>query len=256
MNIKARQFRALSKLVYDQCGINLHQGKQQLLAARLAKRLRSTGIRTIDEYLNVLEWDNQELKAFLDAISTNHTYFFREDHHFEYLGAGHLKIWCAACSSGEEPYSIAIYCLEQGFNPAILATDLSTNALGVAKKGIYSMDKARNVPQPMLERYFQKGYGKWKGHVRIKEEVRKMVTSQRLNLLTDPPPAGGFDVIFCRNVFIYFDSIVAEKVVAKLYRVLKWNGYLIIGGAESLSNVKHEYSYSSPSIYRKIKSPS
>jgi chemotaxis protein methyltransferase CheR len=252
MKITTSQFKKFRRLVYDQCGINLHDGKQELLKARLVKRLRATGINSIDEYLKVLESDHQELTAFLDAISTNHTYFFREEQHFECLRGDHLKIWCAASSSGEEPYSIAIYCLEKGFKPTILATDISTTVLRFGKGGIYPVEKAKNVPPPLLERYFQKGYGKWYGCIRVKEEVREMVSFERLNLLTDPPPPGEFDVIFCKNVLIYFDNVVVTKVVSKLYDVLKWNGYLIIGGAESLNSIDHKFKYIRPSIYRKI----
>ncbi|MBW2078281.1 MAG: protein-glutamate O-methyltransferase CheR [Deltaproteobacteria bacterium] len=252
MTVTAKQFKIFSQLVYHECGINLHDGKQQLLQARLAKRLRVTGINSIDEYLRVLESDNQELIDFLDAISTNHTFFFRESQHFECLNNDHLSIWCAASSSGEEPYSVAIHCLEKGFRPTILATDISTNVLRVGERAVYPVERARNAAPPILRRYFQKGHGKWDGYIRVKDEVKRMVTFKRFNLVSDPPPNQDFDVILCRNVMIYFDSTVREKVINKLYSVLKPNGYFIIGGAESLSNVKHPYKYIRPSIYRKI----
>ncbi|MFC1823486.1 CheR family methyltransferase [Thermodesulfobacteriota bacterium] len=252
MEITARQFNRFSKIVYHKCGINLHHGKQQLLAARLSKRMRSTSISSVAEYLKILENDDQELTHFLDAISTNHTFFFREPHHFEFLGDGHMNIWCAAASSGEEPYSLAIDCLEKGFKPAILATDISTVALAAAERGVYPYDKAKNVASHLLKKHFQKGNGKWEGFIRVKDEVKRMVTFRRYNLLTDPMPDLRFDVIFCRNVLIYFDNPVKEKVINKLYRVLKTKGYFIIGGAESLNNLKHHYKYIKPSIYMKI----
>lgn len=253
MKLTAKQFKRFSDLVYHGCGINLHDGKEQLLKARLSKVLRRTGITSIDEYLNVLKKDERELMSFLDAISTNHTFFFRESHHFECLQQDHLNIWSAASSSGEEPYSIAIHCLEKGFRPTILATDISTQSLQIGERGIYPIERAKNMNPLILRKYFQKGFGKWDEHIRVKDEIKRMVTFQRFNLLTDHPPQKEFDVIFCRNVLIYFDNIIKVKVVNKLYSVLKWDGYFIIGGAESLNNVSHNYQYIKPSIYMKIK---
>lgn len=246
-----KQFKKLSELVYHECGINLHAGKEQLLQARLSKRLRKTGIKTVKEYLKVLETDERELINFLDAVSTNHTYFFRESHHFEVLNPTHLQIWCAACSSGEEPYSVAIYCLEKGFRPSILATDISTNVLKIAERGIYALEKAKTLPQHILRKYFQRGQGKWEDNIRVKDDIRRMITFRRFNLVTDPPPSHEFDTIFCRNVLIYFDNSVKEKVINRLYNQLKLNGHFIIGGAESLNSVHHSYKYVKPSIYRK-----
>ena len=251
MNITARQFKQFSDLVYDECGINLHDGKKQLLQARLSKRLRSTGITSVDAYLKAIDDDEKELLNFLDAISTNHTYFFREKHHFEYLMDGHYNIWCAASSSGEEPYSIAIDCLEKGFRPVILATDISNDVLEKGKNAIYPVERVKNVPPSILRKYFQKGQGKFDKYIRVKDEVRKMVTFQRFNLLTDLSPSQEFDVVLCRNVLIYFDNKTKTKVISRLYDVLKWQGLLIIGGAESLNNIIHRYKYISPSIYRK-----
>lgn len=252
MKITEKQFRTFSELVYHECGINLHEGKQQLLQARLSKRLRKTGIKSVKDYLRVLEQDEKELINFLDAVSTNHTFFFRESHHFNCLEESHLNIWCAACSSGEEPYSVAIYCLERGFRPTILATDISTNVLKMGDRAIYPSERAKNVPRSALKKYFQKGQGKWEDFIRVKDEPRRMVTFRRFNLVTDAPPIREFDVIFCRNVLIYFDNQVKERVINRLYDVLKWNGYFIIGGAESLNSIQHAYKYIKPSIYRKL----
>jgi len=252
MNLTEKQFKKFGDLAYQKCGINLREGKQQLLKARLAKRLRGTGIHSVDEYLKILDRDNQELINFLDAISTNHTFFFRESHHFECLENGRSNIWCAACSSGEEPYSVVIDCLEKGFSPTILATDISTNVLRLGEEGIYPVERAKNMTSTILRKYFQKGHGKWDGYIRVKDRTRKMVTFKRFNLISDPPPQRDFDIIFCRNVFMYFDRVTEEKVIEKLYSALKWNGYFIIGGAESLSNIKHPYEYVKPSIYKKV----
>jgi len=251
MEITAKQFMRFRDLVYRECGINLHEGKEQLLSARLAKRLRYTGINSVDKYLKMLENDNQELILFLDAISTNHTFFFREKHHFDYLKNGQSNIWCSASSSGEEPYSVAIDCLEKGFRPTILATDISTNVLMVGEKAIYPIERTKDLAPHIIKKYFQKGRGRWSGYVRLKDEVKKIVTFRRFNLVTDTLPNQEFDVIFCRNVMIYFDNIVKEKLINRLHNVLKKNGYLIVGGAESLSNLRHKYKYISPSIYKK-----
>ncbi len=251
MELSARQFAAFRELVYRECGIHLHEGKQQLLQARLAKRLRITGIARVEDYLRVVAGDAAERVRFIDAISTNHTYFFREDHHFALLDAGHRRIWCAACSSGEEPYSIAIHCLQQGLRPAILATDISTTVLAIGRAGVYPLEKARRIPSATLRKYFQKGRGRWEGYIRLKDEVRRMVTFRRFNLLADAPPPGEFDLIFCRNVMIYFDGPAKEAVVERLSGSLKPQGHFIIGGAESLNNLRHDLHYLQPSIYRK-----
>jgi len=251
MNITEKQFSQFSDIVYQECGINLHDGKQQLLQARVSKRLRATGIKSIGEYLTRVNEDAAELVDFIDAISTNHTYFFREKQHFTYLDKTHQEIWCAASSSGEEPYSIAIHCLEKGFRPSIFATDISTNVLKKGRAGIFPTERAKSLAKPMLKAFFQKGTGKWEGHIRVKDDIRKMVTFQRYNLVTDPVPAKEYDIIFCRNVLIYFDNPTKAKVVNKLYSALKRGGYLIIGGAESLNNIEHGYAYVSPSVYQK-----
>ena len=188
MKITTKQFKRFSELVYHECGINLHDGKVQLLAARLAKRMRRTAIDSVDEYLRLLEGGNRELIDFIDAISTNHTYFFRENHHFEIIENGHFDIWCAASSSGEEPYSIAIHCLEMGFSPSIFATDISTNVLQLGETGVYSIDRTKKVPQHLLRKYFQKGNGKWNGYLRVKEEIRRMLLDIRTYLMDAQSP--------------------------------------------------------------------
>ena len=251
MKISNQQFQEFSQLVYDQCGINLHDGKQQLLSTRLFKRMRKINLHSVGDYLKLLARDGQEMIAFVDAISTNHTFFFRENRHFEVLCNTHETIWCAASSSGEEPFSIAIDCLEKGFKPTILATDISTNVLGLAQKGVYPLERAKDVAPQLLKRYFQKGTGRWSGYLRVKDELKRMVTFRRFNLISDPVPSREFDVIFCRNVLIYFDNAIKTQVVNRLSGALRPNGYFIIGGAESLNNIQHVYKYVMPSIYIK-----
>jgi chemotaxis protein methyltransferase CheR len=251
MEITAKQFKQFSDLIYQECGINLHEGKQQLLKARLAKRLRATGIHSVHTYLTQLKNNSTERVSFIDAISTNHTFFFREKHHFDYLQDSHQKIWCAASSSGEEPYSIAIHCMEQGFKPSIHATDISTDVLHKGQQGIFPMERARTMPQVLLKKYFKKGQGQWHGFIKVRNEIRNMVIFQRYNLVTDAVPANQYDIIFCRNVLIYFDNQTKATVVNKLHQALKTDGFLVIGGAESLNNIEHGYRYVRPSIYAK-----
>ncbi len=251
MNLTSSQFQKFCKLVYHECGINLHDGKKQLLMARLSKRLNKTGIDSVDKYLAALNNDPHELINFLDAISTNHTFFFRESHHFEHLRKEHANIWCAASSSGEEPYSVAIHCLEKGFQPFILATDISTQVIRTGQSGIYSLEKTKSLHPQILKNYFQKGLGKWDNCVRIKAVIKNRVKFQRFNLIVDPVPSHDFDIVFCRNVLIYFDNIVKSQVINKLYGALKPFGLLIIGGAESLNAISHPFKYIQPSIYQK-----
>jgi len=246
-----KQFRQYCDLVYREAGINLTAEKRELLNARLSKRLRKTGIEA-GAYFKLINADPDELWRFLDAISTNHTYFFRESKSFRYMTPAHPDIWCAASSSGEEPFSLATYCLDQGFTPSILATDISMSCLEKGRRAIYSKQALKNIPQHMLKAYFQKGRGKWDDYIKIKERVSRLVQFKRFNLLKDSPDTGRlFDMVFCRNVMIYFDNPTKEFVVDKLCRVLKRGGYFIIGGAESLSGLNHGLKYVEPSVYLK-----
>lgn len=255
MDITAAQFRKFSELVYHRSGIHLTESKQSLLQARLAKRLRALGLTSVNEYFRRLDADEQEMVAFLDAVSTNHTYFFRESQNFQCLRENHLSIWCAASSSGEEPYSLAMHCLEKGFQPSILATDISTRMLAAGERGVYEAAKGKDIPPDLLRKYFQKGVGSWSGYIRVKDRIRRLVSFRRFNLLTDTPPKECFDVIFCRNVLIYFDRTVKEEVINRLYQALKGSGYFIVGGAESLHNLRHPYRYVAPSLYLKPDTP-
>jgi chemotaxis protein methyltransferase CheR len=245
-----RQFKKYCDIVYSECGIHLTEEKRELLNARIAKRLRKLCIPP-DKYLALIQNDPGEMKNFLDAVSTNHTYFFRESKSFKYLDKGLNNIWCAASSSGEEPYSIAVYCMELGVQPSILATDISHSCLEKGRKAIYPMQCTTNIPKPILRRYFQKGQERWVGYIRAKTDIRRLVQFERFNLLKDKPPSINFDIIFCRNVMIYFDNPLKEFVVDKLSGVLKHGGYFIIGGAESLNGLKHSLKYIEPSVYKK-----
>jgi len=248
--LTTRQFKRYCDLVYNESGIKLTEEKWELLNARIGKRTRKLRVQA-DKYLSIIEKDPVEMNNFIDAISTNHTFFFRESKSYKYLDPSCRDIWCAASSSGEEPYSIATYCMESGFEPSILATDISDSCLEKGSKGIYPKKCLSNIPKHMIRRYFQNGQGEWKDHVRIKPNIRRMVNFKKFNLLKDSPSSKIFDILFCRNVMIYFDMPTKEAVIRKLSRVLKQGGYFIIGGAESLSGLNHSLKYIEPSVYRK-----
>ena len=245
-----KQFARYCEIVYQESGINLTEEKRELLNSRISKRVRKLGINA-ERYLSMIRKDHQEMKQFLNVISTNHTFFFREAKSFKYLDNAPGEIWCAASSSGEEPYSLAAYCLERGFRPSILATDISTDCIQAARQAVYPLSRSSGIPNLLLKRYFQKGHGRWDGYFRAKPDVRKMIRFERFNLLKDNPSSNRFDMIFCRNVMIYFDNPTKEHVVGKLCSVLKNNGYFIIGGAESLSGLQHKLKYVEPSVYLK-----
>jgi chemotaxis protein methyltransferase CheR len=265
-------FERISRLVYDHCGINLHDGKKELVKARLSKRLREGDFKSFGDYyryVNTAE-GTDELVTMIDSLSTNVTFFFREESHFVKLRqilpailktpvkngrAGRLRIWSAGCSTGEEPYSLAITvceCLTD--NPAdiaITATDISTRVLQAAAGGTYQRDKIKNVSPGVLKKYFQLGCGRWEGHCRIKKEIRDMVRFLRFNLMETPPSDFLFDIIFCRNVMIYFDKTTQAALVNRFYQCLNNGGYFFVGHSESLTGLDHGFKYVEPSVYRK-----
>ena len=245
-----RLFRQYCDLIYKQCGIKLNASKGELLNARLGKRLRSLNVSS-GQYLKIIKTDTRELERFVNAVSTNHTFFFRESSAFSVIEPDCREIWCAAASSGEEPYSLAAYCHHNGIRATILATDISTSCLDTGRTGVYPINKSNQIPMPILKQCFQKGTRHWDGMMRVKPEIKKRVRFERFNLLSDPVPNRTFDIIFCRNVMIYFDSPTKEKVLNNLCRTLHKGGYFIIGGAESLNGLNHNLTYVSPSVYRK-----
>jgi chemotaxis protein methyltransferase CheR len=263
------ELAAVVRLVYERSGITLHDGKRALIVARLQKRVRQGAFASFGAYLRHVASDRsgEELTLLLDAIATNHTSFFREPQHFTFLndvilppfdgGArGPLLGWSAACSTGEEPYTIAMTILDRlgpvvGATARLHASDLSTKALATAERGIYRADRVDGVPMPTLKKYFEKGLGSETGLVRVGREARAMVEFRQANLLELPPSATLFDFIFCRNVMIYFDTAVRQRVVAALEQRLKPGGHLFISHSEGLTGVKHGLRWVAPAIYRK-----
>lgn len=252
-----KQFSILSKIVYKESGINLKDNKKTLLQARIAKRLRATGINSLSEYIEILENDTLEYMNFIDGVTTNHTFFFRENKQVEFIlnnvgNQSHLKIWSAASSSGEEAYSISIQLLAKSYSFSIVASDISDSMLETAQKGIYPIERTKSVPLPILHRYFQKGKNNYKNYVKVKNEVREHVAFKKFNLVTDSS-SDMYDIIFCRNVMIYFDLKTKQDVVNKLCRNLKTDGYFIIGQSENLLGIKTSLKTIQPSIYLKTK---
>lgn len=245
-----RQFRQYCDIVYNECGICLTNEKRQLLNARLGKRLRMLGVEA-DAYIRIIEKNMDERYRFVDAVSTNHTFFFRESNSFRFIDKTCRHIWCAAAASGEEPYSVAAYCHVSNIQASIWATDISNTCLDKARRGVYPLSGKNNIPDDILKKCFQKGLRQWSGFMRVRPMVKNMVQFARFNLLDNEMPEQLFDIIFCRNVMIYFDNQTKEKVVRNLTTVLRPKGHFIIGGAESLNGLNHQLKYVEPSIYMK-----
>lgn len=262
ISFTSNEFTQLKTLVYKTCGINLHEGKLELLKSKVAKRMRLTKM-DVQEYLSHLKSNEREVIEFIDTMTTNHSFFFRENKSIEYIinqfnarpesKKRHFKIWCAACSTGDEPYTAAVQLKTLGLSFSILATDISHSVIEVAAKGIYRNSKIQKVPLPVLHRFFQKGKGKYAEYVKVKNEIRQHIKFKKFNLISDRMPRSDFDAVLCRNVMIYFDNQTSEKVVAKLHQSLLPNGYLAIGNAESLMNMKHDFKSVNgvPSLYVK-----
>ncbi len=264
-----KTFQRFCELIYEKAGIKLGEGKQSLVDARLGKRMRKLGIKSFRDYLHLVEQDNSgdELVELLDAISTNTTHFFRESSHFERLrtllqtweaaGQKRFRIWCAASSTGEEPYTIAMTvreALRDVQDVRILATDISTKVLRLASQGVYTRQQVSSIPAALVSKYFQRHQTHHldEPHFAANDELRSLLTFARLNLAT-PPYAmkGPFDVIMCRNVMIYFDNVIRAGLLAQCERLLRPGGYLIVGHAESLSGMLTSLQRIEPSVYAK-----
>jgi chemotaxis protein methyltransferase CheR len=261
-------YQYIIELIYERCRIRLHSGKEALINARLGKLMRHHGFSSLAEYCEFLrtQADEEEFTRVVDALTTNFTQFLREEDHFKFLVQEALpsvlprhrksfEIWSAASSSGQEPYSIAFYLSEyyspaQGWDWRITASDISTKVLEQARLGIYPAEHARIVPPDWLRKYFQQGVGKWAGHYRVKSELARRVTFQRINLLELYAHPRPFEVIFCRNVMIYFDRPTQEQLVRRLCESLVPAGYLIIGHSESLNGLKVPLRCLRPSVYQ------
>jgi len=261
-------FNKFRDLVYEKSGISLNDSKVALVSARIAKRLRALGLKDYNDYLEVVINDEsgEETVQLLDVISTNVTHFFRESAHFDHLkeeymrwvssGQNRFRFWSAACSSGEEPYTIAMTLQEATggarHDSRILATDISTRVLAASLKGEYREDKINNIPQNLLDKYFEKFQANGGTNFRAKAVLKNMIVFRRMNLSTPPfPMKGPMDAVFCRNVMIYFDNEVRRILLNEIYRLLKPGGYLYVGHAESLTGIVSNFKSVRPSIYLK-----
>lgn len=261
-----KQFKKVSHIIYSLCGICLKEGKEALVRARLMKRLRALGMENFDVYLKFIESDKgiQELSFMVDAITTNKTSFFREPAHFNYLrdkilpglNSRRLRFWTAACSSGEEPFSLAILLKENipdiDFKDVkILATDISTRMLERAHRAVYDEETLQEIPPQLLQKYFTRVQNESYRTYQVRNNIREMVRVARLNLMDTWPMKGLFNVIFCRNVMIYFDRSTQQKLINRFWNFLEQGGYLFVGHSEGLSAISHKFHYVRPAIYRK-----
>jgi chemotaxis protein methyltransferase CheR len=266
LQLTAREFREISDLAYQRFGLDLKSGKEALVAARLGKKLRKLGFQTFAEYHRHILADStgDALIELIDALTTNHTSFLRERAHFEFLARAAreefrdispLRVWSAACSSGEEPYSIAM-CLAEALakSPArdfrILATDISTRVLDTARRGVYPVGRFSDVPDALRRAYLLRGRGESDGFYRVKPELAKRIEFDRFNLIEPFSQRGLFHVIFCRNVMMYFDKPTQQDIVQRLSGCLERGGYLLVGHSESLTGVEHALQYVRPATYR------
>jgi chemotaxis protein methyltransferase CheR len=265
--LKASEFAKICQLAYDTFGLDLRAGKETLVSARLSKQMRESSCRSFDEYYHRVVHDStgRSLIRLIDSLTTNHTSFFREPAHFDFLRGvflpqwktrGVLDVWSAACSSGEEPYSIAM-CILDELGPgavervSILASDISTRMLATAERAIYPADRFASVSVTQLHRYWLRGQGYWEGSYRAKKEVRALIEFNRVNLLDLAAQNRRFSLIFCRNVMIYFDKQTQQRAVNRLVESLEPGGYLLTGHAESLTGIKHNLRYIQSAVYRK-----
>jgi len=255
-------------LIYERCRIRLHNGKETLIKARLGKRIRQLGHAGLAEYCEFLRTraGADEFTAVVDALTTNFTSFLREEDHFKFMveqalppllqrDQRNFNVWSAASSSGEEPYTMAFYLSEffppaSGWNWHITASDISTKVLAAAELGVYGEERVRVLPNGWLRKYFQKGTGTWKGHYRIQRELAKRVAFRQINLIASYAHAQPFEVIFCRNVMIYFDRQTQEQLARQLCHFLVPHGCLIIGHSESLNGLNLPLRCVRPSIYQ------
>jgi chemotaxis protein methyltransferase CheR len=271
------EYQTIANFVHKESGINLLEGKKELVRARLAKRISKLQFPNFKSYFQYIMQDKSgdEMVFLLDALATNLTSFWREPQHFDFMakvflpelekrrkrpggGGPKLRIWSCACSSGEEPYTIAMVVMDKspyfahGGDFRILATDLSTKVLNIGKKGEYGPESVKNIPPTTLRTYLTKvPHEKGGDHWKINDNIRKLVSFRRYNLMDPSPLKHPMDLIFCRNVMIYFDRDTIAKLVAKFYKALDVGGYLFIGHSESLSGLTHNFQYVAPCIYRK-----
>ena len=265
-------FERVRKLIHARAGISLNESKQNMVYSRLSRRLRTLGIASFAAYLDRLEtdpgFDSREAQEFVNALTTNLTAFFREPHHFpvlhDFLKAqdrgSPLRLWCSAASTGEEPYSIAMTMVEAlGANTSarLLATDIDTNVLATGSRGVYRLDSARQAGEERLKKFFLRGSGANEGMVRVKPDLPKLISFAPLNLLEGSWPAlksfaPTLDVIFCRNVMIYFDKPTQRQILDRFAQVLRPGGLLFIGHSENFTDHREHFALRGKTVYERL----
>ncbi|MDP2261887.1 MAG: CheR family methyltransferase [Hydrogenophaga sp.] len=256
-------FTRIKSLIYKKAGISLHDGKHAMVYSRVSRRLRETGHDSFRSYLDWLEQhDGAEWQEFINALTTNLTAFFREQHHFTILDellrrerTRDWRIWCSAASTGEEPYSIAMTATEAlgaGGSFHIVNSDIDTKVLATAAQGVYKADGVKGLSQERLQRFFMRGKGSNAGLMRVKPELQKHMAFQAVNLIHDLPFREPFDAVFCRNVMIYFDAPTQRQVLERIHRVMKPGGMLFVGHAENFSDARNLFVLRGKTVYERV----
>ncbi len=266
------EFARIRQLAFDTCGMDFAESKKDMIASRLDPSLRRLSLSTYQDYYLYVRDDRSgaALREFIDSLATNHTNFLREVDHFAFLREKFgrpalqnafrgrpIRIWSAACSTGEEPYSIAMTLFDErrsdlvpGFQ--ILASDISTRALEAARSGVYAKERLRDLPSAWLTEFFETGSRQWAGWMKVRKAVRDTIRFERFNLLDTAADFGTFDCIFCRNVMLYFSRDTQEGIVNRMTERLNPGGYLLTGHTESLMGIRHGLKYVQPAVYQKV----
>lgn len=258
-------FVRVQQLIYQRAGISLHDGKHAMVYSRLSRRLRETGHRSFSEYLSWLEsTEGPEWQEFINALTTNLTSFFREAHHFqilkEFMASNKAKrqwnVWCCAASTGEEPYSIVMTAVEHlpsGVEFKLTASDIDSKVLATAKAGVYRMENLKNLTDHHLKHFFLRGKGANSGFVRVKPELHRLIQFMNVNLMDSSWPFKElFDIVFCRNVMIYFDNATQRRVLERIHRVLTPGGLLFVGHAENFGESRDLFALKGKTVYERV----
>ena len=270
LSLSNEEFKKLRNFVFQSIGVNLSEAKRALVVSRLSKHIRKKGLHSFTQYLKLVEETEHEKEKLFNLITTNVTNFFREEHHFQFLineyvpsiidkHSKTIRVWSAACSSGEEPYSIAmtlegVLKKEKNIDYKILASDINTEMLHKAKTGIYRHEEVVGISYDHLKTFFKLGQGENKGLFKIKENVQKKIVFQQINLVGKEryPIKDKIDIIFCRNVFIYFSKETQRFLLDRFYEQLSPEGILILGHSESIANNQDKWRLINKTIYKKI----
>lgn len=265
-----KDFNFVCRYIYEKSGIVLNDSKREMVYRRFTRIIRDKGLESFSDYCHLLKANPEaEQSYFINAITTNLTSFFREQHHFNYLtehelprlikqGNKRIRIWSSASSTGEEPYSIAITLMEslksylRSWDVKILATDIDGNVLNTGKQGVYDHKRIEDIPEAFKRKYFSRGKGLNSSKVKVSQDLQQLITFKELNLMNDWPMKGPFDVIFCRNVIIYFDKTTQMELFDRFYHLLAPNGLLILGHSENLGAYQKHFESVGRTIFRKL----